>query len=279
MQVCIASTGRSLSENVYPQFEDAPYYLMVDGDSGPVEAIRNYCRCRPDFNGAQAAQLLADRGAQVMLCGGIQQQCLEVLNDAGIDCREAYPGTGQEALGRLLHEAPPRLRRAASGGRAPIVHSARAIDGEFTFTGRHIEYDDWELLLDIPTPAEAPRNWLEPHDFAHGAYHLRLVVERVGPASLPVDFEFAWLNKPASADPERVHRCSFGHYCSFTQLGTYEHLAMMADMELTSEDGGQYPWDWSSAWDSAFVLVKPYGQQPYPLKVHATVTLYGMASQ
>jgi predicted Fe-Mo cluster-binding NifX family protein len=170
MKVGIASTESTLSENVYRRFADAPYYLVVDSDTGQVDAIRNYCRCRSDFQGVQAAQLLADKGARLLLSGDTRPECVELLKGAGVTRLDAYPGTGLESLARLVGEAPGPSGRPSEEGTTPSVPTLQVIDGESVFTGRHIEYDDWELLLDIPTPPGASRKWLEPHDFAHGAW-------------------------------------------------------------------------------------------------------------
>ncbi len=99
MTICITSTGSSLDAQVDPRFGRAAWFLFVDQDSLELkEAIEN-----PNVNamggaGIQSAQLVAERGAQVLITGSLGPNAVTALSAAGtkvvtgvhgISCREA----------------------------------------------------------------------------------------------------------------------------------------------------------------------------------------------
>ena len=61
--------------------------------------------------------------------------------------------------------------------------------------------------------------------------------------------------------------------CPFYPLGS-DVTAFIDDMEKTSVDGREENWDWTKAWNLPFVLVKPYGQKPFPIKFRITLTIF-----
>ena len=99
---------------------------------------------------------------------------------------------------------------------------------------------------------------------------------------------FAWadaeimegnFNKAKNMDKGKLERVSFGQYCRFTTTGIYEYFALLKDSEVTTFDGRIEAWDWESAWNSPFILIKPYNQKPYPLKINIEIHLYQAESK
>jgi predicted Fe-Mo cluster-binding NifX family protein len=271
MLIAMCLVGRTLSENLAPTFAGASYFLLCDPKGSVLEEIKN--ECRHQGAGLQAAQLLADRGVNDVVCGELDPACRRLLEAHAIRVLQGFPAVGSEALQRLPAPLAGPPKPAARAG----VASFRLIDGDFIFSGRNLLYDDWDFLLNIDTPPGRPGDWLRPDDFSQGMYHLDLQVLKMRRTSRPIAFEFVCMNLPEIADPPRLHRCSYAYYCSFHRVGRYEHLAMIQDMEVTTKDSGVRPWDWSRACDSVFILVKPYGQRPFPLTVHVELTIYAGA--
>jgi len=103
MMVCVTSTGNSLDSQVDPRFGRAAWFLFVDQDSLELkEAIEN-----PNVNamggaGIQSAQLVADKGAQVLLTGSLGPNAVTALSAAGIKVVTGVHGvTCREAVEKL----------------------------------------------------------------------------------------------------------------------------------------------------------------------------------
>jgi predicted Fe-Mo cluster-binding NifX family protein len=261
--------GRILSENLAPSFAGSSYYLLCDLQGHVLEEIKNENRDRGI--GLQAAQLLANRGVKVVVCGDMDPACRRLLESHSVQVFQGFPATGLEAFKRLTAVPATKPQKNSNRGEVP---SFRLIDGEFTFTGGNLLYEDWDFLLNIDTPPGRPKHWLQPRSYSEGMYHLDLQVLEMRQSSSPIAFEFVLMNLPEKSDPQRLHRCSYAHYCCFHQAGRYEHLARIQDMEVTTIDSDVRPWDWSRACDSVFILIKPYGQNPFPLTAHVEVTVY-----
>jgi predicted Fe-Mo cluster-binding NifX family protein len=274
MRVGIPAIGKILSENITSNFADAAYYLIYEPRTNEVDCILNCCRNQHDFNGVQAAMVLLDKDVDTVICGEIDAACLDLLTCRGVGVYKGFPATAEEALARLAEGRLKRINRldGAAGQQEP--HSFRFLRGSYTFGGKNILYDDWDFIMEVDQPNDVPSNWVDPVDYAAGVYDLRIDVLEMQPTSKPVAFEFVFFNYPAPEDPERLHRCSFGHYCYFSNPGVYEHLAMVKDMEVTTETSDIRKWDWSRACDSPFILIKPYAQKPFPITVALNVTLY-----
>ena len=274
MRVGMPAVGKILAENLAKDFNNAPYYLVYDSKEDEIDCIMNYCRRQGHSTGLQAAAIFLNNDVDTVICGDIHSECKDLLLSRGVRVYSGFPGTGEQVLARL---SKGRLREHAqplSGVSKVEVRSFEFLKGVYTFDGKNILYDDWDFIMEVDHPAEVPKNWLEPINFAAGAYHLRLDVLDMQPTPQPVAFEFVFFNYPEEEDPERLHRCSLSHYCFFTSPGAYQHLAMIEDMEITTETSDIREWNWHRAWDSPFILIKPYGQDPFPIEVELTVTLY-----
>jgi predicted Fe-Mo cluster-binding NifX family protein len=290
MKIAIASTGRSLDENVYKRFGNSPAYLIYDISDKSVRAINNFAKCQ-DGCGPQAAQMLVDNEIDTAIIGDIDEKSLEILKTGNIDIYYGYPGMGKEALQKLDEGKLAKINEASKAKKQqaePVIKNDTSIaamkernikkftflDLEQTYNGEFIPIEGWCMLLHQPVSGEIPSNWIAPYDFADGIYHLRLEVIDMKKTQKPIEFEFGWCNLPEEKHPNIPHRCNFGIYSSFTTPGVYEHIARIKDMENTSVDGTEEPWDWEAGWASPFTLIKIYKQKPYPVKVRCTVNIY-----
>ena len=147
-------------------------------------------------------------------------------------------------------------------------------DFDLTFDGKNKLYEDWDFILELKPKQKVQKNWISPIDFSHGSYQLKLEVLTIKKVEKPIEFEISWCNFPEDKEPDIPHRCSYGHYCSFLNPGSYEHIAYLDDMELTTVDGNVKKWDWENAWDAPFVLIKPYSQNPFPIEIKVQVNIF-----
>ncbi len=266
--------GKILTENVHRSFKDAPYYLVYDTDNGFLDQVRNYSRFMSNAEGLFAVQVLIDKSIDVLIAGQISDACREILTEQSVHIFDGYPGTCEEALAKLKDESfhPVNAEQRESSNTVVRIDFLR---DDFKFQGKDILYDDWDFILNIKPLSSVAKNWQDPIDYENGLYHLRLEVLEMKTTEHPVAFEFVWFNYPEKEDPERLHRCSFGHYCFFSRSGTYEHIAMIKDMEITTISSLEKDWNWKRAWDSPFILIKPYGQDPFPINARISLSLYG----
>ena len=120
MQVAISSSGSDLNSQVYPQFGRAPYILIVDSDTMQYEALENPNVASAGKAGIKTAQLVADKGTQVVLTGNVGPNAFDVLWAASIEVIKGVSGTVESAVKRYLQghlqpvgqsALPPHFRR------------------------------------------------------------------------------------------------------------------------------------------------------------------------
>ena len=99
MRICITAQGKDLTASVDPLFGRASVFLFVDSETREAEAVENV----PSAHGAgvQAAQLLADQGAAILITGNIGPNAQRGLAASGIKVYLSGEGTVAGALGDL----------------------------------------------------------------------------------------------------------------------------------------------------------------------------------
>lgn len=99
MIVCITSRGPTLDSLVDQTFGRARYFLFVETETRTFEAIEN----APPGHGAgvQAAQLVANRDARVLITGNIGPNAHQGLSAAEVRTLSSTSGTVAEALANL----------------------------------------------------------------------------------------------------------------------------------------------------------------------------------
>jgi len=98
MKVAISSTGQELSSQVDPRFGRSPYFIFIDPETMQFEAIEN-----PHVNamggaGIQTAQLVANKGIEVVLTGSCGPNAYQILQAAGVKVITGVVGTAEEAV-------------------------------------------------------------------------------------------------------------------------------------------------------------------------------------
>lgn len=106
MKVIISSTGRDLDSNVSEVFGRCPYFIIVEVDDGKVtknEILENNVAQQEGGAGISAAQLVAERGANVVIAKQIGPRAADVLKQFNI---KVFLGSGviKEVLQQFLDE-------------------------------------------------------------------------------------------------------------------------------------------------------------------------------
>ena len=99
MKIAVTSQGKDLDSPVDPRFGRAAYILIVDTRNNEVEVLDNSENVNA-FKGAgiQAAVMVSDGGAEVLLTGYCGPNAFKTLNAAGVKVANDVTGTVREAL-------------------------------------------------------------------------------------------------------------------------------------------------------------------------------------
>ena len=99
MKVAVTSKGTLLSSEVDPRFGRAPYILIVDTETMAFEAVDNSDNVNA-FKGAgiQAATMVSDKGAQVLMTGYCGPKAFATLEAAGVKVVSDVSGSIRDAV-------------------------------------------------------------------------------------------------------------------------------------------------------------------------------------
>lgn len=117
MKVAVSTeSGSGLSSRIDPRFGRAPYFVIVDAESGDVQVIDNQAAVESAHGaGIAAARRVADAGAQAVITGNVGPKAFDALRAAGVDVYLTHVGTVDRVVERL---ASGRLKRSTSASRA-----------------------------------------------------------------------------------------------------------------------------------------------------------------
>ncbi|HUT54321.1 MAG TPA: NifB/NifX family molybdenum-iron cluster-binding protein [bacterium] len=117
MKICITSQGRDLTSPLDPRFGRAAVFVMVDPDTGMVEAVDNSQNLQAAQGaGIQAAQTVARAGVKIVVTGHCGPKAFRVLTAAGIKIFNTQASTVGEALEQYRSGKLSEARAADVGG-------------------------------------------------------------------------------------------------------------------------------------------------------------------
>jgi predicted Fe-Mo cluster-binding NifX family protein len=99
MKIAVTAKGRHLTDAVDPRFGRAPFILIVDTETMEYETLDNSANVNA-FKGAgiQAATMVAEKGAQVLLTGYCGPNAFRTVEAAGMKVVSDVTGTVREAI-------------------------------------------------------------------------------------------------------------------------------------------------------------------------------------
>ncbi|MFD2110683.1 NifB/NifX family molybdenum-iron cluster-binding protein [Thiorhodococcus fuscus] len=106
MKIIATSTGQDLDAALDPRFGRCAYFVLIDTDSGALEAIANPFLDAAGGAGTQAAQWVLDQEADVLLTGQCGPKATAVLRDSGIRIVEGTSGSVREASASVTPADP-----------------------------------------------------------------------------------------------------------------------------------------------------------------------------
>ena len=102
VKVVVTSTGTNTDSRVEPRFGRAPYFLLVDTESGEATALNNAGGVEAvQGAGVQAAEAVSRSGAECLVTGHCGPKAYRALAAAGIAVYTGASGTISEAVEQL----------------------------------------------------------------------------------------------------------------------------------------------------------------------------------
>ena len=113
MKIAVTSTGTDLDAAVDPRFGRAAYIIIVDSETFSFEALDN----KENINalkgaGIQAARMVSDKGAGVLLTGYCGPNAFKALKAVEIDVANNASGTVKETVQAYLDGKLPLADKA-----------------------------------------------------------------------------------------------------------------------------------------------------------------------
>ena len=116
MKIAISSTGATLDAEVDPRFGRCAFFMIVDPDTREWEAVSNEAAQMGGGAGIKAAQLVADKGAEVLITGNCGPNAFQSLMAANIRVFTGASGSVRDAIdqyqkGQLTETTEPSVGR------------------------------------------------------------------------------------------------------------------------------------------------------------------------
>lgn len=103
MKIAVTSKGTDLDSEVDPRFGRAAYILVVDSETFAFEALDNQSNVNAlKGAGIQAASMINDKGAQILLTGFCGPNAFKTLKAANISVANDASGSVREAVKNYL---------------------------------------------------------------------------------------------------------------------------------------------------------------------------------
>lgn len=102
MKIAITSKGPHLEDDVDPRFGRAAYIIVVDTETMDFKAHDNSTNVNA-FKGAgiQAATMISDQGAEVLMTGYCGPKAFQVIEAAGVKVVSDIAGTVNQAISKF----------------------------------------------------------------------------------------------------------------------------------------------------------------------------------
>jgi len=103
MKIAISATGGSLNAQVAQSFGRCEYFLIVDSDTMKFEPVQNPGLSAMGGAGPQAAKVISDKGAEVVLTGVVGPNAQNALDQYNIKTVTGMIGTVKEVVDNYLN--------------------------------------------------------------------------------------------------------------------------------------------------------------------------------
>ncbi|MFC1998395.1 NifB/NifX family molybdenum-iron cluster-binding protein [Chloroflexota bacterium] len=98
MKVAVSATGPDLNAEVDPRFGRCQYFVIVDSDTMEAEGVSNANAMAGGGAGIAAAQLVASKGAEVLLTGHAGPNAFQTLTAVNVQVMTGVTGKVRDAV-------------------------------------------------------------------------------------------------------------------------------------------------------------------------------------
>lgn len=98
MKIAVSSTGQDLNASVDARFGRCQYFIIIEPETMEFEAIPNPSITAMHGAGIQTSQLIASKGATVVLTGNCGPNAFQTLSAAGIQVIVGVTGTVKDSI-------------------------------------------------------------------------------------------------------------------------------------------------------------------------------------
>lgn len=99
MKIAVTSTGNELISDMDPRFGRAKYFIIVDPETLEYEVVENKQNLNlPQGAGIQAAKIIVDQKADVLISGNCGPKAFRILNAARIKVVTGATGRIMDAI-------------------------------------------------------------------------------------------------------------------------------------------------------------------------------------
>lgn len=116
MKAAVTAENGTVSSPIDPRFGRARWFVIVDTETGEVQAHDNQASEAAHGAGIQAAQKLVELGAQVLITGNVGPNAFHALQAAGIKVYLTYAGTVAGTVERLKAGRLSRAEKPSKRG-------------------------------------------------------------------------------------------------------------------------------------------------------------------
>jgi predicted Fe-Mo cluster-binding NifX family protein len=106
MLIAVTSDGNTPEALMSEQFGRCRYFYIVNSDTMKFEAVPNPAEHMQNGAGPKAAEIIINKGVQILLTGRIGDKAFEVLKKTSIKIMDGFKGTikVKEAVDRYLNQ-------------------------------------------------------------------------------------------------------------------------------------------------------------------------------
>ncbi len=105
MKLCITAKENSFDAPIDPSFGRCQHFIFVDSATLAFETVENPNVQATGGAGTSSGQLIANKGAEVLLTGSVGPNASRVLAASGVKVVTGRTGTVREAVAAYLKEA------------------------------------------------------------------------------------------------------------------------------------------------------------------------------
>jgi len=118
MKIAVTSTGNTLDSPIDPRFGRCQFFVFVDPETMEFEAMENQAVMAAGGAGPQAAQSIANKGAEAVITGNVGPNAASSLAAAKIKVFVGARGTVKETISLFQNNQLPEVGEATVASHA-----------------------------------------------------------------------------------------------------------------------------------------------------------------